>query len=210
MSPDLGTPLSQLLCSRDMEPSFCEHIHTYQYKLMFQVHLFLYLYNFIYFWLCCLHCCTGFLQLWRVGATLQLRYTGFSHAAGALGCLDFSRCGTRALQLQFLGYRAQAQQWWCRMWSLLYWQVGSSTTQPPGKPFRFILQFPFPILRISNFSREHQFLLVTNGTQKPRSGCGCQVCSLLPECCCFQTLSAELGSMDAYVHKHTSISPSLY
>ena len=161
MSPDLGTPLSQLLCSLDMEPSFCEHIH----KLMFQVHLLLII-LFIYFWLCCLHCCTGFLQLWRAGATLQLWYTGFSHGTGALGCLDFSSCSKWALQLQFLGFRVQAQQWWCSMQSLLYWQAGSSTTQPPGKPSRFILQFPFPILRTSNFSKEHQFLLVMNGTQK--------------------------------------------
>ena len=48
MSPDLGTPLSQLLCSLDMESSFCEHIHTCQYKLTFQVHLLFFIIVFIF------------------------------------------------------------------------------------------------------------------------------------------------------------------
>ena len=80
MSPDLGTPLSQLLCSRDMEPSFCEHIHTYQYKLMFQVHLF--------------YICT---ILFIFGCVVFIAARGFS-SCGEQELL--SSCGTQASLMQ--------------------------------------------------------------------------------------------------------------
>ena len=75
----------------------------------------------IYFYLFIIFGCVGssllhagFLQLWRVGATLcgvrASHCGGFSCCgARALECPGFSRCGTWAQELWLAGSRAQAQ-----------------------------------------------------------------------------------------------------
>ena len=112
----------------------CIYIHTHTYKLS----IFDYGESSLL--------CVAFLQLWRVGATLQLRYTGFSlrwllllRSMGSR-CASFSSCG------------AQVQFWHHGMWDLPGPGIdpGSptlagrlSTTGPPGKSHINSLAFFF-------------------------------------------------------------------
>ena len=80
------------------------------------------LYSCIYFWLCCgFIAMRAFLQLWRVGATVQLGYAGFSlqwllllQSTGSRAC-GLSSCCSWALEhrLSKCGKRAQLL---CSMW----------------------------------------------------------------------------------------------
>ena len=76
----------------------------------------------------------GFLWLQRVGAILQLWYTGFSlqrflllQSTGSR-CTGFSSCGVWAQQWQLMGSRAWVQQSWCTGLVAL-WHVESSWTR---------------------------------------------------------------------------------
>ena len=100
-----------------------------------QMCLFIYLFIFIIFG--CVGSsllCTGFLQLWEVGATLRCgarasHHGGFSCCgAWALECAGFSRCGAWTQQLWLTGSRAQAQQLW-RTGLVAPRHVGSSQTR---------------------------------------------------------------------------------
>ena len=112
----------------------------------------------------------GFLQLWRAGATLQLRCKGFSLwglllCSKVLGCTGFSSRGTWAQQLGPEGSEAQAHQLWPQlphgMWELfrsrielvsLALQSRFLTIGPPGKSNSFFHKQMFLILRKSSLS----------------------------------------------------------
>ena len=90
----------------------------------FNINLFIYL--FIFGCVGSSLLCVGFLQLWRVGATLRC-------GAQASHCSDFSCCGAPALgepaqQSGLAGSRAQAQQLW-RTGLVAPLRVGSSRTR---------------------------------------------------------------------------------
>ena len=75
----------------------------------------------------------GFLQLWRVGATLRCgawasHCSGFSLQSTGSRHAGFSGCGTWAQQLRPTGSRAQAQQLW-HTGLVVPWHVGSSQTR---------------------------------------------------------------------------------
>ena len=69
---------------------------------------------------------TGFLQLWRAGATLRCGAQA-SHCGG-FSCCAAGVLGARAQQLWLVGSREQAQQLWCTGLVALR-HVGSSQTR---------------------------------------------------------------------------------
>ena len=122
-------------------------------------YMYLFKNNFlIYFWLCWVFVAVkAFLQLQRVGITLQLWCTGF-HGSGfpgcgawALGCTGFSSCSSRALQCRLSSCGACAQLP-CSRWGLPGSGTelvspapasGFSTTEPQRSPTYIILDYGF-------------------------------------------------------------------
>ena len=95
---------------------------------------FLFKLYFIYLFVCLFGCvgssllCTGFLQLWRAGATLHC-------SAWASHCSGFSCCRARALGVWASVVVAQAQQLWLagsRAQAQQLWRTGLVAPRPVG------------------------------------------------------------------------------
>ena len=118
--------------------------------------------NFIYFWLCWIFTVAwAFLQLWRMGATLQLQRVGFSPGG-------FSCC--RAQALWHVGsVVAAGVQFLPSMWDLPAPGIdpmsptlagGFLSTVPPGKSNKFITKdlILFPLIVLNCFTFGQSFV----------------------------------------------------